>query len=130
MTDCVRDAVASDCEEIATIADASENTISRMIHEREVRVYECDGSIQGFLAFDTWQETVQITRFVAEPENLRRLLEDPIQFGKSEQYPIEIIVPQSNTEIRSTLTEVGFAKIDTGPRFSGESTDRYRLATN
>ncbi|WP_135664648.1 hypothetical protein [Halorhabdus rudnickae] len=125
----VRDAVEADTERLAELTASPVDVMRNLVHDRTVRVAldPDDESIVGFVSFDARREVVHVTQFEGTTAACTRLLEEPIGFARRETMAVEVLLPDSRTDIRGVLEQEGFEEDGTGPRFDGEPTVRYRL---
>ena len=150
----VRDAVETDAEALADIADAPVDVMRNLVHDRTVRVAEdeTDGGretgeggeadtaderetdaageeapVCGFVSFDARDRTVHVTQIGGTADACDRLLEEPIRFASSEDMAVEMLVEQGDEKIRSAVERAGFTERGSGPAFEGAATTRYRL---
>lgn len=136
----VRDAIETDADGLAAVADAPTAAMQRLIRERTVRVATDDlgadpnvdaptsrEPIHGFICFDVRDGVVHVTRLGGTQDAVRRLLEEPLGFAASEEFPVEILLVESEANIAETVEQVGFERLGYGPRFDGEQTVLYRL---
>lgn len=123
----VRDAVESDAEVIATLADAPVDAMRAIVHDRTVRVLAVDDDVAGFVSFDVQDGDVCITQLGGTQAACERLLAEPIRFAEREGMAVRVTVPASEEMTRSAAERVGFTEVGTGPRFDGERTVTYRL---
>ncbi|KAB1187138.1 MULTISPECIES: hypothetical protein [Haloferax] len=137
----VRDAVDSDAEALAAVANAPIRAMRRLIRHRTVRVATddtgadphadapaADEPILGFVGFDVRDGVVHITRLDGTDDAARRLLEEPLRFASAEGLPVEVLVLESEPSLREAVTSAGFEQVSDGPRFDGYPTVRYRLS--
>lgn len=138
----IRDAVESDADEIARIADAPADAMRRTIHDRTVRVAVADdvaadpnedtraetgADLLGFVSFDARDGTVHVTQLGGTADACERLLAEPTRFAAGEGMPVELLVVEGDDAIVEAATAVGFERDGSGPRFAGRPTTRYRL---
>ena len=122
----VRDAVESDAEVLAAIADAPEDVMRNLVHDRTVRVSETGEDLVGFVSFDAKDRTVHITQLAGPREACTRLLEEPVRFAEREGMTVELLVGEGDADRRAAAEEVGFSEAGDGPRFGDTRTIRYR----
>ncbi|WP_411964913.1 hypothetical protein [Haloferax sp. YSMS24] len=135
----VRDAVDSDAEAIAAVADAPTRAMRRLIRDRTVRVATDDSGadpnvdapvadepVLGFVGFDVRDGVVHVTRLDGTDDATRRLLEEPLRFASTEGLPVEVLVVESEPSLRDAVKQAGFERVGDGPRFDGYPTIRYR----
>ena len=89
---------------------------------------DVESEIVGVVAFDARPGVVDVTQLRGEADALSRLLEEPVRFAVREGMDVEIVVPESATELRSVVDGFGVEADGEGPRFEGETTRRYRLS--
>lgn len=133
----VRDAVEADADHLAGLTDAPTDVMRNLIHDRTVRVAydpeatdgdEPDGTaILGFVSFDAREQTVHVTQLQGAPAVHDRLLEEPVDFARGEGMAVELLVPETETDVQEAAVDAGFADDGGGPRFGGEPTRRFRL---
>ena len=139
----VRDAVEADAGAMAAIADAPEDVMRHLVHDRTVRIAddpetgsdpnadaEWNGSsenVLGFVSFDARDDVVYVTQLDGTPEAVETLLAEPVRFAKGEGMKVELLAPDSHPHVEAAAETVGFAKAGNGPRFEGTPTIRYRL---
>ncbi|KAB1197706.1 MULTISPECIES: hypothetical protein [Haloferax] len=136
----VRDAVDSDAEALAAVANAPTRAMRRLIRDRTVRVATADTGVDpnvdapaadepilGFVGFDVRDGVVHVTRLDGTEDATRRLLEEPLRFGSAEGLPVEVLVVESEPSLRAAVEYAGFERVGPGPRFDGYPTIRYRL---
>ncbi|MFB6071736.1 MAG: hypothetical protein ABEJ88_02085 [Halobacterium sp.] len=121
----VRDATAEDADELAALADA-EVDAGRLVRDRSVRVAEGEDGLAGFVAFDTWQGAVHVTRFGGDPDAVRELLGAPREFAAREGLDVEVVLPADEDAFRRVLDDAGFEDVGAGPAFDGRQTRRFR----
>ena len=138
----VRDAIESDAEALAEIADAPVDVMRNLVHDRTVRVAERDQSgsdphadaggdetaaLVGFVSFDARERTVHVTQFGGTVEACERLLGEPVRFAVNEGMSVELLVAEDDAERREAAERAGFERTGRGPRFGELPTVRYRL---
>ncbi|MFC7205096.1 hypothetical protein ACFQJC_16380 [Haloferax namakaokahaiae] len=136
----VRDAVETDADRLAALANAPTAAMRRLVRDRTVRVATDDlGSdpnadtpseadpIHGFVGFDVRDGVVHITRLDGTETAIERLLEEPLGFAATEGLPAEILLVESEADIAAIVEGAGFERLGYGPRFDGERTELYRL---
>ncbi|WP_410766126.1 hypothetical protein [Haloferax sp. DFSO60] len=136
----VRDAVETDADKLAALADAPTAAMRRLIRERTVRVATDDlgadpnvdapsasEPIHGFVGFDVRDGVVHVTRLDGTETAVERLLEEPLGFAATESFPVEILLVESEANLADTVEQAGFERLGYGPRFDGEQTVLYRL---
>jgi hypothetical protein len=140
----VRDAVESDAEALAAIADAPADVMRNVIHDRTTRIAErrrpetdpnvdtevSDEEVLGFVSFDARDRTVHVTQLGGSVEACERLLGEPIRFAANEGMDVELLVPADDETGRTAADRTGFTKQGPGPMFQGTRTVRYRLTPN
>lgn len=132
----VRDAVDEDVPAMADLADLPRAAAERLLRERRVRVAvedaeddaetEADGTVVGFAAYDTYNGAIHVTRLAGDEDAFDELLEEPRSLARSEDVPVEVVVPESDEETRRAVETLGFEARENGPRFGGEETRKYR----
>jgi hypothetical protein len=55
------------------------------------------------------------------------LLDEPVRFAQTEEMAVELLVPDTEAEMRDAASDAGFERTGGGPQFDGESTTRYRI---
>ena len=123
----MRDAIEADAGRLASLTDAPRDVMRNLVHDRTVRVVEDDEAIRGFVSYDARQRTVYVTQLEGDPEVYPELLEEPVRFARTEGMAVELLVPETDSEIREAAIEAGFEQTGSGPRFDGEPTARYRI---
>lgn len=144
----IREAVESDADALAELADSPVDVMRNLVHDRTVRVAvesdtaegepasgsdragdgQDDGApIVGFVSFDARDETVHVTQLAGSESACARLLEEPVRFARSEAMAVELLVPDDERAVREAAEAADFARAGSGPRFSGRPTTRYRL---
>ncbi|MFB6194489.1 MAG: hypothetical protein ABEI75_05435 [Halobaculum sp.] len=137
----VRDAVEADAAALAAIADAPADAMRRVIHDRTVRVAESDATatdpnedagdaeaeLLGFVSFDARAETVHVTQFDGTRDACERLVSEPLRFAANEGMAVELLVVDGQRAVRDAVTDAGFERVGSGPRFDGSPTTRYRM---
>lgn len=139
----VRDAVEADAEAMAAIADAPEDVMRHLVHDRTVRIADDpdagadpnadaqrNGSgenVLGFVSFDAREDVVYVTQLDGTSEAVETLLAEPVRFARGEGMNVELLAPDSHPHVEAAAEAVGFAKAGHGPRFDGTPTIRYRL---
>ena len=123
----VRDAVESDAESLAELADSPVDVMRNLVHDRTVRVATDGDSVTGFVSFDARQETVHVTQLQGTEAACTRLLEEPVRFARGEAMAVEVLVPDGEAAVRDAAEAADFTTAGSGPRFSGRPTTRYRL---
>lgn len=137
----IRDAVEADAEALARLADAPADVMRNLVHDRSVRVAVEDDvdagpnadteqsgtSLLGFVSFDARPDAVHVTQLDGTRAACERLLAEPVSFARREGMPVELLVPVDDETPREAAEEVGFRRLEGGPRFDGRPTVRYRL---
>ncbi|AFK17751.1 hypothetical protein E6P09_03125 [Haloferax mediterranei ATCC 33500] len=136
----VRDAVDSDAEALAAVADAPERAMRRLIQDRTVRIATAetgadpnadtpaaDDPVLGFVGFDVRDGVLHVTRLGGTEDAVQRLLEEPLRFANTEQLPVEVLVLESEEPLHTAVEHVGFERVGHGPDFDGTRTVRYYL---
>ncbi|MFC7167193.1 hypothetical protein [Halospeciosus flavus] len=124
----VRDAVDEDAPAMADLADLPRAAADRLLRERRVRVAaeDADDEIVGFAAYDTYNGAIHVTRLAGDEASFDDLLDEPRGLARSEDLPVEVVVPESDEETRRAVETLGFEARENGPRFEGEETRKYR----
>lgn len=123
----MRDAIEADAGRLASLTDAPRDVMRNLVHDRTVRVVEEDGDIQGFVSYDAREQTVYVTQLEGNRNVYPELLEEPVRFARTEGMAVELLVPETESEIRDAAANAGFEGTGGGPRFDGEPTTRYRI---
>jgi len=125
----VRDAIESDTGRLAELTASPVDVMRNLVHDRTVRVAieGEDEEIVGFVSFDARRDAVHVTQLEGTTEACTRLLAEPIGFARSEAMTVEVLLPDSRTDVRGVLEKEGFEEDGSGPLFGGEPTVRYRL---
>lgn len=123
----MRDARESDAERLASLADAPQDVMRNLVHDRTVRVVETGGGIRGFVSFDAREQTVYVTQLEGDDGVYDELLAEPVGFARTEGMAVELLVPETESDIRAAATDAGFSRTGHGPQFDGERTTRYRI---
>jgi hypothetical protein len=145
----LRDAVEDDREALGELADAPAEVMANVVHDRTVRVAECEADdgeqsdesgetdetdktddesdVVGFVGFDAMPGTVRVTYLRGTRAARERLLEEPVRFARKEGMAVEALVPEDESETREVVENAGFNRVGTGPRFDGSRTIEYRL---
>jgi hypothetical protein len=122
----MRDAIEADAERLASLTDAPRDVMRNLVHDRTVRVVEEDGDIRGFVSYDAREQTVYVTQLEGDDGVYDELLAEPVRFARTEGMAVELLVPETESEIHEAASAAGFERTGGGPRFDGESTTRYR----
>ncbi|SFR32437.1 hypothetical protein [Halogeometricum limi] len=137
----VRDALETDAESLAAIADVPTDVMRNVVHDRTVRVVERRRSttdpnvdtdadeteLLGFVAFDVRDTTVHVTQLGGSVEAVERLLGEPVRFASNERLDVEYLATASATDLHEAAERAGFERTGPGPRFLGEETVKFRL---
>ncbi len=123
----VRDAVEADGGRLAALADVPTEVMADVVHDRMVRVAESDGEIDGFVGYEADEKTVHVTHLFGGESACERLLDEPIRFAERETMPVEILLPEPESDTIAVAETVGFEESDPGPWFDGHRTRRFRL---
>ncbi|GAB3691149.1 hypothetical protein GCM10028857_28220 [Salinarchaeum chitinilyticum] len=137
----VRDAVEDDATAMAAIADAPQDVMRNLVHDRTVRVAEpdivdadpnadaagTDPQLLGFVSFDAKQDAVHVTQLDGTADACERLLSEPVRFAERERMAVELLVPEADDGVAAAARSQGFDDVGPGPRFEGIQTTRYRL---
>lgn len=123
----VRDAVEADGGRLAALADVPTEVMADVVHDRTVRVADTEGDIDGFVGFEADEETVHVTHLFGTETAREQLLEEPIRFAEKETMPVEILLPESESDTVSVAERAGFEESEPGPWFDGHRTRRLRL---
>ncbi|MFB6127818.1 MAG: hypothetical protein ABEJ79_11075 [Halolamina sp.] len=138
----IRDAVEADAEALAALADAPSDVMRELVHDRTVRVAVPEdapertngggaemvdpSAVRGFVSYDARDGVVHVTQFGGDDDACERLLAEPVAFGRRQDLPVEVLVPETETDSAAAVEAAGFDRDGTGPRFDGQSTVRYR----
>jgi len=139
----VRDAVEADAEAMAAIADAPEDVMRHLVHDRTVRIADDPDAgadpntdtrgngtaenVLGFVSFDARDDVVYVTQLDGTEAAVEQLLAEPVRFAKGEDMTVELLAPETQPHVKAAAETVGFAAAGNGPRFGGTPTIRYRL---
>ena len=147
----VRDALETDAGALAGMTRAPTQVMRNVIHDRTVRVAERTGSdgdaadgsdaegmeadegiggdppIVGFVGFDAEREWVHVTHLGGDRETLPRLLDEPARFARKSGLSVQMLVPETEADLREAVENFGFVQAGLGPRFEGTPTRRYLL---
>jgi len=139
----IRDAVEDDATAMAAIADAPQDVMRNLVHDRTVRVAEPDSvdddpnadtagassgdQLLGFVSFDAKQDAVHVTQLDGTEDACELLLSEPVRFAEREGMAVELLVPDAEDGIEAAARSQGFDDVGPGPRFEGVPTTRYRL---
>jgi hypothetical protein len=123
----MRDAIEADAGRLASLTDAPRDVMRNLVHDRTVRVVEDDGDIRGFVSYDAREQTVYVTQLEGDSEVYPGLIEEPVRFARTEEMAVELLVPETESEIREAAAAAGFERTGGGPRFDEEPTTRYRI---
>lgn len=122
----LRDALEADASRLASLTDTPRDVMRNLVHDRTVRIAERDGDIVGFVSYDARDQTIHVTQLEGKESICERLLEEPLRFARTESMAVELLVLETESEIQSVATEMGFDRVGNGPRFEGEPTVRFR----
>ncbi len=145
----IREAVEADAERMADIAGSPPDVMRNLVHDRTVRValetrpegaspdertgseatreQDADDEVVGLVSFDARDSTVHVTQLAGPGEACARLIEEPIGFARREGMDVELLVAETDDDVRDAVEDAGFDESGAGPRFEGERTTRYRL---
>lgn len=123
----MRDAREADAERLAGLADAPQDVMRNLVHDRTVRVAEAGDEVRGFVSFDARERTVYITQLEGDSEVYDALLAEPVRFARTERMAVEVLVPETASGMHSAAADAGFERVGVGPEFDGERTTRYRI---
>lgn len=124
----VREATPSDAPGIETLIPGDVDA-DRLVRDRRVIVAESGDELEGCLSYDTWNGTVHVSTLVGNRQVVDALLAEPRRFAEREGFPMEIIVPKSDTDLQAAVEAAGFEDHGEGPIFEGEPSKRYRYST-
>lgn len=122
----IRDAFEDDAKTLAKLVDSPEDVLRNVIHDRTVRVASEDGDPIAFLSFDARPDTVYITQIGGDPAACERLLSEPIRFADREGMPLELLLMETENDLKAAITGAGFESVGFGPEFEGTQTRKYR----
>ncbi len=123
----VRDAVEADGGRLAALADAPTDVMADVVHDRTVCVAESEEKIEGFVGFEADENAVHVTHLFGTESACERLLDEPIRFAERESMPVEILLPKPEAETAAVAENFGFEEVESGMRFQGQRTRRFRL---
>lgn len=139
----IRDAVEADAEALAALAEAPTDVMRELVHDRTVRVAVPEeaaettadsatesvdpSAVRGFVSYDARDGVVHVTQFGGDDDACERLLDEPVEFARRQELPVEVLVPEEETDSATAVEAAGFDRDGTGPRFDGQSTVRYRV---
>lgn len=131
----IREAVEADAERMGDIADSPPDVMRNLVHDRTVRVAveaddaddEAESEMLGLVSFDARDSTVHVTQLAGTPDACARLIEEPVRFATREGMAVELLVAETDDDVRDAVEDAGFQRSGSGPRFEGEPTTRYRL---
>lgn len=123
----MRDALEADAGRLASLTDAPRDVMRNLVHDRTVRVFECDDEILGFVSYDAREETVYVTQLEGGREVCEQLLEEPLRFARTEEMAVELLLPDEKDGMQEVAQSVGFERTGNGPQFEGRPTTRYRF---
>jgi hypothetical protein len=123
----VRDAVEADGGRLAALADVPTEVMTDVVHDRTVRVADKDGDIDGFVGFEADEKTVHVTHLFGTEAACEQLLDEPVRFAEKETMPVEILLPEPESDTVSVAERAGFEETEPGPWFDGHRTRRLRL---
>lgn len=123
----MRDAIEADAGRLASLTDAPRDVMRNLVHDRTVRVMEEEGDIRGFVSYDAREQTVYVTQLEGDDGVYPELLDEPVRFAQAEEMGVELLVPDTEAEMRDAASDAGFERTGGGPRFDGEPTTRYRI---
>lgn len=141
----IRDAVEDDTSRLAELTGAPASVTRELVHDRTTRVAEPeaeagegsddesgdeddgDDGPAGVVSFDAKRDVVHITQLAGTKAAVSRLLDEPIRFARSEGMTVELVLEETETDLHETVSEVGFERAGSGPRFEGNRTVSFRL---
>ena len=123
----MRDAIEADAGRLASLTDAPRDVMRNLVHDRTVRVIEEEDDIRGFVSYDAREQTVYVTQLEGDDGVYPELLDEPVRFAQTEEMAVELLVPDTEAEMRDAASDAGFERTGGGPQFDGESTTRYRI---
>lgn len=124
----IREATPGDAAAIESLVPGDIDA-DRLVRDRRVIVAADGEEIEGFLSYDTWNGTVHVSTMMGDRSIVDALLAEPRRFAEREGFPMEIIVPQAEEELRAAVEAAGFEDHGEGPIFEGEPSRRYRYTT-
>ncbi len=122
----LRDALEADASRLASLTDTPRDVMRNLVHDRTVRIAERDDNIVGFVSYDARDQTIHVTQLEGKESIYEQLLEEPLRFARGEGMAVELLVLETESEIQSVASKMGFERTGPGPRFEGEPTVRYR----
>ncbi|WP_436902480.1 hypothetical protein [Halovenus halobia] len=123
----LRDALEADASRLASLTDTPRDVMRNLVHDRTVRIAERDEDIVGFVSYDARDQTIHVTQLEGKESIYEQLLEEPLRFARTEGMAVELLVLETESEIQTVASEMGFEQTGPGPRFEGEPTVRYRV---
>ena len=123
----MRDAIEADAGRLASLTDAPRDVMRNLVHDRTVRVIEEEEDIRGFVSYDAREQTVYVTQLEGDDGVYPELLDEPVRFAQAEEMGVELLVPDTEAEMRDAASDAGFERTGGGPQFDGEPTTRYRI---
>lgn len=121
-----RAADETDLQAIAELLELPEAATVRLLQTRSVVIAVEDGQVTGCLSYDVHEGVIEVTRIAGPAGTVRHLLDVPRQRARSDERPIEVLLPEADQDTARTLEEAGFEKAGRGPRFRGRATTRFR----
>jgi len=131
----VRDAVEDDTSRLAELTGAPASVTRELVHDRTTRVAEPESGggdngndgPAGVVSFDAKRDAVHVTQLAGTRAAVSRLLDEPIRFAESEDMAVELVLEERETKLHEAVTEAGFERAGSGPRFEGRETVTFRL---
>lgn len=122
----LRDALEADASRLASLTDTPRDVMRNLVHDRTVRIAERDDDIVGFVSYDARDQTIHVTQLEGKQSIYEQLLEEPLRFARTEEMAVELLVLETESEIQSVASDMGFDRVGPGPSFEGEPTVRFR----
>ena len=131
----VRDAVEDDAARMAELTGAPASVMRELVHDRSTRVATVEsgteaganGGLAGVVSFDARPDAIHVTRLTGTDEAVSRLLDEPIRFARREDMAVEVLIEVERTDLQEAVSEAGFERVESGPRFEGQETVAFRL---
>lgn len=126
MTVTVRPATEGDLDTLSTILDLPGRAVHRLVHDRTTHIAERDGDPIAGLAYEYWQDTLQVTHLGGDPDGIEAILAEPRAVADRRNLTLEAIVPTDDESAVAAVEAAGFEMVGDGPAFEGGPTRRYR----
>lgn len=125
----VRDAVEEDASRLAELTGAPASVTRELVHDRTTRIAESDdgSGLTGVVSFDAGRDAVHVTQLAGSEKAVSRLLDEPIRFARSEDMAVEVLLDEGETDLHAVVTDAGFERAGSGPRFDGRETATFHL---